>query len=317
MSATVQIKSIPSAAQPVDTEGAPARAERRRVRVGDYLELTKPGITRLVLMTAAAGFIVGTPSMPDLPLLFHSLLGIGLGASGASALNQWWERKVDLRMQRTANRPLPSGRVGAWGALAFALTLATAGPAYLALWVNLTTAVVVALTVLSYILVYTPLKRRTVHATVVGAVPGALPVLAGWTATGQPLDAGAWALFGILFLWQIPHFLALAWIYRDDYRRGGLVMLSVGDDTGEQTARQSLVYALALLPVSLVPAMTGLLGGVYFAGTLVMGVVLIVLGARFWVQRSDRAAWRLFYGSIVYLPAVFVLMAADKLAVLL
>jgi heme o synthase len=304
-------------ALPPDHEGAPAAhaspVRSIRARLGLWNELTKPGITRLVLLTTAVGFYLASRGAAELFVLLHTLVGTGLAAGGSSALNQYSERDVDARMHRTAGRPLPSGRMRPEEALAFGLTTSTAGVLYLLLLVNVATALVVAATIVSYVLVYTPLKRRTPFSTVIGAVPGALPIVAGWTAGGGAMDAGAAALFGIMFLWQLPHFLALAWIYREDYRRGGLAMLTVFDADGAMTGRQAMLYAMALLPVSLVPTLVGVAGGAYFLGALLLGVTFLAMGVALMLRRSEPRARRLFLTSIVYLPVLLALMAADKL----
>lgn len=246
-------------------------------------------------------------------LLVHTLIGTALVAGGTNALNQLSERDVDARMRRTRGRPLPSGRVTPRRAGVFAAAISVAGVAYLALTVNLLTAALAALTLVSYVFLYTPLKRRTSFNTLIGAVPGALPIVGGWTAAGGPLGEAAVALFWILFLWQLPHFLALAWIYREDYRAGGLVMLGGEDPTGHLTGRMTLLFALALLPVSLAPTLLGVTGWVYFAGALVLGVLYAVAGAALTAAVTDRRAWRLFSVSIIYLPVLLTLMVIDKL----
>lgn len=283
-----------------------------RSRVLAHWELTKPGITRLVLITTAAGFYLASRGGVDLLALVHTLLGTGLVAGGTNALNQVCERDVDARMKRTRRRPLPSGRLAPAEALAFAIGISVVGIAYLAVMVNLRTAVVVTLSLTSYIFLYTPLKKRTTWATLVGAVPGALPILAGWTAAGGPIGAGAWALFAILFLWQLPHFLALAWIYREDYRRGGLATLSVADPDGRRTGRQALLYTCALVAASLIPTAIGLTGGVYLIAALVLGLVFLAGGVQ--VARACTAAHagRLFTLSILYLPVLLLFMAFDR-----
>ena len=278
------------------------------------LELTKPRITQLVLLTSAAGFYAGARGGVDPVLLLHTLLGTALVAGGTNALNQLRERDIDARMERTRRRPLPSGRVTPRTAGLFAAAISIVGVLYLALAVNLLTAGLAALTLVSYVFLYTPLKRRTTLNTLIGAVPGALPIVGGWTAAGGSLDVAVGALFWILFLWQLPHFLALAWIYRDDYRRGGLAMLSVDDPEGRRTGRMVLLYALALLPVSLVPTLVGLTGTVYFLGALALGVVYTGVGvALAWRVTSPRA-WRVFTVSVVYLPALLALLVIDKIA---
>lgn len=267
-----------------------------------------------MLLTAAAGFYLGARNGTSLALLAHALLGTALVAGGTNAFNQLRERDVDARMERTRRRPLPSGRLSPRAAGAFAGSISVAGVAYLAWQVNLLTAALAALTLASYVLLYTPLKRRTSLNTLVGAVPGALPIVGGWTAAGGRLDAAVVALFGILFLWQLPHFLALAWIYREDYRRGGLAMLSVADPDGSRTARMILLYATALLPVSLLPSMLGVTGAVYFFGALALGVAYAAAGAPLLARATPRAAWRVFAASIVYLPALLTLAVLDKVA---
>lgn len=280
-----------------------------------YLELTKPGITRLVSLTAAAGFYMAARGGVDVAALVNTVLGTALVASGASALNQYLERDADARMRRTANRPLPSGRITPRQALVFATGLSLFGVAWLLLLVNGAAAVADAVTLLIYVFVYTPLKRVTNLSTLLGAVPGALPVLAGWVAAGGSLgDPGGWTIFAILFLWQIPHFLALAWMFRDDYRRGGFVMLSLDDPDGGRTALQSVNYAFALALVSLAPSFVGLTGRVYLFGALALGAALIAFSASVLRRRGDRDARRLFFASVIYLPLLLVLMVVNKLS---
>jgi len=249
-----------------------------------------------------------------LALLLHTLVGTALVAGGTNAFNQLRERDVDGRMLRTRGRPLPSGRLTPRAAAIFAAVISVAGVVYLAALVNLLTAALAALTLASYVGLYTPLKRRTSLNTLVGAVPGALPIVGGWTAAGGGLGAAVLALFAIVFLWQLPHFLALAWIYREDYRRGGLAMLSVGDADGSRTARMMLLYAAALLPVSLLPSLLGLTGALYFYGALTLGVVYAAVGTPLLREATPRAAWRVFLVSIIYLPALLTLMVLDKAA---
>lgn len=265
-----------------------------------------------MVLTAAAGFYLGSGARVDLGLLVHTLLGTALVAGGTNAFNQLRERDVDGRMQRTRGRPLPSGRVTPRAAAAFAGVISLAGVGYLALAVNLLTAGLAALTLTSYVLLYTPLKRKTSLNTLIGAVPGALPIVGGWTAAGGELGAAVAALFWILFLWQLPHFLALAWIYREDYRRGGLAMLSVEDPDGRHTGRMALLYAMALLPVSLLPTLLGVTGPLYFFGALVLGLAYAVVAAVMIRAATTPRAWRVFFVSIVYLPALLTLMVLDK-----
>lgn len=284
--------------------------DRERLRA--YWELTKPGITRLVLVTTAVGFYLGSRSGVNLTLLFHTLLGTGLVAAGTNALNQHWERDVDARMRRTCRRPLPSGRLAPHRALAFASTISVLGIVQLVLAVNVRAALVVTLSLASYVFIYTPLKKRTTAATWVGAVPGALPVLAGWVASGSPVGPAAWALFGILFLWQLPHFLSLAWIYRDDYRRGGLATLCSEDPDGRRTGRQAAVYTAALAMVSSLPWLLGLVGRLYLFAAIILGLGFFWFALRLALGCSERRAAYLFRASIAYLPVLLVCMVIDK-----
>jgi heme o synthase len=283
-----------------------------RTRARAFYELTKPGITRMVLVTTAAGFYLATFGRIDLPLLLHTLIGTTLAASGCNALNQVAERHADARMPRTARRPLPSGRLQPGEALVFATALAIAGLLYLMTLVNVLTAALVALSISSYVFLYTPLKQRSWHATIVGAVPGALPILAGWTAAGGIIDAAGLGLFAILFFWQMPHFYALAWIYREDYRSGGFRLLPFGDGGDQRLAGQVVLHGALLLLASLVPAALGMTGSFYLFGALVLGLGFFALGAALAQRRSEARAWRLFFGSIVYLPALLLLMVLDK-----
>jgi len=283
-----------------------------RVRAADLLELTKPRIVGLVVATAAAGFYLAAPGGVDVTLFLNAMLGTTLVAAGTNALNQVAERDVDAIMRRTARRPLPTGRVGPADAAWFAWLLGASGIACLAALVNPLTALLAAATLGSYVFLYTPLKRRTTLATLVGGIPGALPIVGGWTAAGGTLGIEAWVLFWILFLWQLPHFLALAWLYREDYARAGLRMLSVGDADGLNTFRQAALYAVALLPVSLVPTLVGVTGPVYFFGAVVLSGWLVWVGFAALRERGAPQARRLFLTSVWYLPALLGLMVADK-----
>lgn len=293
----------------------PAATAALRERARAFIELTKPGITRMVLVTTAAGFYMAAPGPVDWLRLIAVLIGTALVASGAGALNQILERDADARMERTRFRPLPSGRVRVRAAVVFAIAASAIGVVWMMLSVGLLPAAIVAASLLTYLFVYTPLKRRTWLSTVVGAVPGALPILAGWTAGGGAIDAAGLSLFGILFLWQMPHFYALAWIYRDDYLRGGFRLLSADDPTGLRTARQAVAFAVLLVPVSLLPTRFGVSGQAYLAGALALGLAYAALGLALLIRRNNRRAWRLFFASVVYLPALLLLMVLDKLAV--
>lgn len=278
-----------------------------------FYDLTKPRIVGLVLVTVAAAFALASDGPVQWLLLLHTLLGTAAVAAGTNALNQVLEADVDALMPRTRRRPLPSGRLAPGPAAVFAWALGLGGVGYLAVMVNPVAAVVAALTLGSYVFVYTPLKRRTSLATLVGAVPGALPVVGGWAAArGQP-GPEAWVLFGIMFLWQLPHFLALAWLYRDEYAAAGLRMLSVGDPDGRATFRQASLASVALLSASLTPTLMGLAGPAYFWGALVLSAGLAALaGAAAFAPTRGRAL-RLFRASVVYLPALLTLMLLDKI----
>jgi len=296
---------------PAANELAPTLGER----LGAYLELVKPGIVRMVVLTSAAGFFLASAAGHpiDVVLLLQSLLGIALAAAGACGLNEYAEWEADGRMRRTQGRPVPSGRMTPKTALRTSALLVFLGLVQLQLFVNGITAALVALTVVTYVLVYTPLKRVTWLNTLVGAVPGALPILAGWTANGGGMTAPGFALFGILFLWQMPHFYALSWIYRADYARGGFRMLSTLDPSGLRVGRQSVFYTVLLLMVSVLPTTLGLTGPLYLGAAMVLGLGFLVLGVRLLLQRDDRRAMRLFLGSIAYLPLLLLMMVVDRL----
>ena len=282
------------------------------VRLADLAEMAKPGISLMVVLTAGLGFFLAERSSFSFVLLVHTLLGTGLVSAGASALNHVLERDADALMRRTANRPLPARRMDPDTALLFGVTLGVAGLAELALAVNLLTALLGAVALTGYVFVYTPLKRVTSLATVVGAIPGAIPPMMGWSAVRNQLDPAAWVLFGILFFWQMPHFLAIAWLCREDYARGGFPMLTVLDPEGVRTARQMILYGAALVPVSLLPSLLGLMGGVYFVGALILGLVYLAFGFNFARTRSLPGARWLMLASILYLPAVLLVMLLDR-----
>jgi protoheme IX farnesyltransferase len=279
--------------------------------VKPILELSKPRITQLVVLTTAAGYYLASRGPFRLGVFAATLAGTALVAAGTNAFNMIRERDIDAQMRRTKNRPLPAGRVSTRAAFVFATVTAAAGIGTLAWLVNLTTAALAALTLVSYVWFYTSLKTRSTLNTLVGAVPGALPVLGGWTAAGGALSPPAFALFWTLFLWQLPHFLALAWVYRDDYRTAQLRMLSVEDASGRRTARMALLYAVALVPVSLLPTLLGITGSVYFWGALLLGLAYVAAGVLMLVD-VNRRAWAVFVVSIVYLPMLLTLAVLDK-----
>ena len=284
-------------------------------RLSAYVELTKPRLTLLVLVTTAAGYClgVGAGGAPDLGLLWRAALGTWLTAAGASVLNQVLEWKADALMRRTQSRPLPSGRVQLHQALSYGVWLSVAGMVWLAVGVNLLAAGLAALTLALYLFVYTPLKCRTALCTIVGAVPGAIPPMIGWAAVRGSLGVEAWVLFAILFLWQLPHFLAIAWLWRDDYARAGFATLPVVEPDGVSTGRQSLLYAAALLPVSLLPSLWGMAGAVYFVGALLLGLALLSVSSRMASSPSHASARRCFLASIAYLPLLLLLMVWDRI----
>ncbi len=283
-----------------------------RARLADYVALTKPRLNGLVIATAAAGYYLGAGESFNLFTFSHLVVGTSLVAGGSAVFNQVYERETDQLMRRTRMRPLPDGRVQPAEALVFAAALSGAGLIDLALGTNLLAALVALATLLSYTIVYTPMKQRSSLATLVGAVPGALPPMIGWAAGRDILSIHAWTLFSIVFLWQMPHFLAIAWMYRDDYERAGFPLLPVIEPDGRSTGRQAVIYAAALVPVSLIPWMIGLAGGTYFAVALLLGGGLLALAIRFALRRDTASARQLFFGSITYLPLLWILMILNR-----
>ena len=291
----------------------PATSATTSNRALDYLTLAKPRLNLLVLITTLTGLYLASPGGVAQSILFHTLIGTALVASGAAALNQAWERETDGLMRRTRNRPLPAGRMrvaeGAW----FGALLSIAGLLELALAVNVVCALVAALTLASYVFVYTPLKRRTSLSTLVGAVPGALPPVIGWSAATGTITLPAIILFGIVFFWQMPHFLAIAWLHRDDYAAAGIPLLPVLEPDGVRTGIQALLYSAALWPLSLMPALVGLADTPYVIVATVLGLVLIAHSALFARDRSIAAARRLFLFSITYLPLLWGALVVDRI----
>lgn len=290
-----------------------AVATERRVLalLSDYLALTKPRLNLLVVITSAAGYYLGTPlSVAWLPLL-QTAVGTALVAAGAAVLNQVYERDTDAVMRRTRMRPLPDGRIGPEEASLFGLGLAGSGIALLLFVANAVAAALSVATLAIYVALYTPLKRRSEIATLVGAVPGALPPLIGWVAGSGTPSIGGWTLFAIVFFWQIPHFMAISWLYRDDYAAAGFPMLAVTDPEGRRVGREALLYTWALVPVSLLPTAVGVAGLLYFWTAMGLGLSMLWLAYRFSRTRTDSAARALFFGSIVYLPLVWVAMIVN------
>ena len=301
----------------LQTLDAPARLAKTPVAEKSLAavlgELFKMRLTTLVLLTTLVGFYLGSRAPVSWVLMCNTLLGTALLASGAAALNQLLEREHDAKMRRTQDRPLPSGRLTGDAVMIIGGACGVLGLLYLALTVNLITAVLGALTIGSYLCVYTPLKRITTLNTVVGAIPGALPPLMGWTAARGAITSEGWSLFAVLCFWQLPHFLAIAWMYRDEYARAGFVMLPVVDPTGERTGRQALSHTLGLLPVSLCPFLFKMDGPVYLAGALALGIGFLWCAFQFSRQLTLQRARRLFFASIIYLPSLLALMVLDKI----
>lgn len=283
-------------------------------RLADYLEITKPRISVMVLICVSVGFALASGESVPFSRLAHALFGIALVAAGSSALNQFWERQTDRLMPRTASRPLPSGRLLPMEVLAFGITSGLMGFCYLACFINLLTALLTGLTLLIYVFLYTPMKRTTPLCTAVGAIPGALPPVLGWTAAGGELNAGALSLFGILFLWQFPHFLAIAWLYREQYAKAQLKMLPSA--RWRVTGLLATGYALALLPISLLPSRSGLAGNAYFLTALVLSSGYLLCAVSFMRQESQRTARRLLYSSLLYLPVLLFALTWDHFRLL-
>ena len=286
-------------------------ARRTSGAFGDYIALTKPRLNFLVVATSAAGYYLGGPGIADLAPMVEAVAGTALVAGGAAALNQLYERDTDALMRRTRLRPLPAGRVAPADARIFGLALSLAGLLVLATRANWLSAALALATLVIYLVIYTPMKLRTPMATLVGAIPGALPALIGWTASHGSIASGGATLFAIVFLWQVPHFMAIAWLYRDDYGKAGFPMLPVIDPEGRRAGRQAVWYAVALVPVSLVPTLVGIAGSVYFTSALVLGTAMLVLAVRFSATRSEASARALFFGSITYLPLIWIIMIAN------
>jgi protoheme IX farnesyltransferase len=279
--------------------------------VKDYLELTKPRITWLIVMSTAIGYYFGHSGAWSVLQILHTLIGTALMASGTAALNQWYERDADRYMRRTQMRPLPSGRLSAPHALWFGISLAVAGTLELGFGVNWLTSLLCLLTLAMYLGLYTPLKQKTWWSTTIGAFPGAMPPLIGFAGAADKLTPEAWVLGAILFLWQFPHFYAIAWMYREDYSRAGIQMLPVVEPDGESTARQILLYSILLIPVSLLPKWMGMTGTVYMVGAIALGLWFLYSGVRVSLDRTKVRARRVLLTSVVYLPVLYALMLLD------
>jgi len=281
------------------------------MRLMPYIELTKPRITVFILMSTAIGFFCGAQSF-SFWVLIHTLIGTGLIASGTAALNQWYEREADAKMNRTKARPIPSGRITARSAFLFAVALSIVGFIELWLGANRLTALLGLFTLVSYLFVYTPLKRKSPHSTTIGAIPGAMPPLIGYAAAAGALNGPAWILYAILFLWQFPHFYAIAWMYREDYERAGIRMLPVVEPDGESTARRIWMFSLLLIPISLLPRYMDMAGNVYLFGALALGLYFLYAGARAAFDRTRLRARKVLLASVVYLPVLYGLLVFDR-----
>ena len=282
-------------------------------RSRDFVALAKPRLNLLVVASTLVGYAMAPGEPLGLVAVTAMLLGTGLVAGGASAFNQVFERDLDALMRRTRTRPLPDQRLQPVEGVLFGTAITLAGLLMIVAASNLLAGAVALATLLSYVAVYTPLKRKTSFGTVIGAIPGALPPIIGWAAVEGSLSLQAWSLFGIMFLWQLPHFLAIAWMYREDYARAGYPMLPVLEPDGRSTGRQSVVYSAALVPLSLAPTLMRMTGTIYFAGALVLGLAFLYLALKFARTRSVGDARRVFFASIVYLPLLWILMIVDKI----
>jgi heme o synthase len=280
--------------------------------IRDLVELVKARLTLLVLLTTAVGFYLGADSPINFAALLHTVFGTAAAAAGAAALNQWWEYKLDALMRRTRLRPVPAGRMQPRDAVVLGAALSIFGVAYLAFVCNALSAALAAITIIIYIFAYTPLKRVSTFNTALGAVPGALPPMIGWAAARGTLNAGAWMLFAILFFWQLPHFFAIAWMYRDDYARAGFQMISSDDRTGERSASQSVFFCMLLFIVAGLPAFLGIATVFYLLAELVLGGVFIAVAMRFLKTRATSDARRLFITSIIYLPLLLGALVLGK-----
>ena len=283
-----------------------------RARVAAFVELTKPRIAILLVLTSAAGFYLGSKGTFDFVLFANSMISIALLAFGVATLNQYWERDLDKLMKRTSTRPLPTSKVTPTEALVFGILQCVVAEAYLFLLVNALTAFLGLLVIVGYVLVYTPLKTRTSVSTAIGAIPGALPPLMGWTAVANDITLGAWALFAMQFLWQFPHFLAIAWMYREEYAKAGILMLPVVEPAGKITMRQIVMFTIMLVPVSLAPFFFEISGPIFLGAAVILGIVFLIASIRVARSKTNERAKHLLLVSVIYLPLLFIFMVADK-----
>ena len=285
---------------------------KSRSRAIYFLALTKPRLNFLVVVTVGFGYYLGNLGNLDFLKLLFTVIGTALVAGSAAAFNQIIEHDLDKTMERTRKRPIPSGNMRLSEAWIFAAILSVLGTIVLVLGTNWIASTLALVTLLSYILIYTPLKQRTSYATLVGAIPGALPPVIGWTAARASLDIEAWVLFGIVFFWQMPHFYSLAWLYRKDFKRAHLPLLAARDSDGKQTSQQALVYTLALIPMSLIPAFVGLGETIYLTGASVLGIMFLIVAMRFAMRNSSARARELFIGSLIYLPLLWGFLVVER-----
>ena len=290
----------------------PTVGSSRHSFVSDLAELVKARLTLLVLLTTAVGFYLGAEPPIDYRGLFHTVFGTAAAAAGAAALNQWWERRADALMRRTRTRPIPAGRMPPMQALVLGAALSVCGVVYLAILCNVLSAALTAITIVIYIFAYTPLKRASTANTAVGAIPGAIPPMIGWAAARGDIGVGAWSLFVIVFLWQMPHFFAIAWMFREDYSRAGFRMISADDLSGERSASQSVFFCILLLILGGLPAFLGIAGYAYLAIELLLGALFVAVAMRFLRLRTQSAARLLFIVSIVYLPLLLAALVLTK-----
>jgi heme o synthase len=292
---------------------SPSIAAPRHRFVSDLAELVKARLTLLVLVTTAVGFYLGSDPPIDYRMLFHTVFGTAAAAAGAAALNQWWERRADALMRRTRTRPIPAGRMRPLEALALGTGLSVFGVVYLAIVCNTLSAALAAITITIYIFAYTPMKRASTANTAVGAIPGAIPPMIGWAAARGDVGAGAWSLFAIVFLWQLPHFFAIAWMCREDYSRAGFRMISSNDSGGERSASQSVFFCILLLILAGVPAFLGIAGYIYLVIELLLSGLFVAVAMRFLRLRTPSSARLLFTASIAYLPLLLAALVLTKL----
>jgi protoheme IX farnesyltransferase len=300
------------ALSPVNVKPPAIESETRRWVGSDFADLVKARLTLLVLLTTAVGFYLGAAGSINYVALFHAVFGTAFAAAGAAALNQWWERRLDALMLRTRMRPIPAGRMLPRDALIVGSLLAIAGVTYLTIACNGLSAALAAVTIVIYIFGYTPLKRISTANTLVGAIPGALPPMIGWAAASGHLEPGAWSLFAILFLWQMPHFFAIAWMYREDYARAGFQMVSRGDETGMRSASQSVFFCIILLLVGGIPAFLGVVNSAYLLVELILNGLFIFVAMRFLRTQMASDARKLFLASIIYLPLLLAALVLTK-----